>query len=284
MASSSDEYLCNGVPIDHRLKQFLPSAKRKHSLKIGKHADIIESFGNTLVRDDQTYPSSDETGFAAWLAKPDMQGGLVIALLQPAKTQVYTPDFQRGKDECSTLAYLEESLAFVNGPGGLATTSVFDAFPFITEPISSGNLSKEATDAYSTFITMLEAKQPEVVFACWRVKDLDLFFSGKGLGVTNQVESLSLSNGHVVRVVNGFHPSYTANFYPNESCFRRLFTMELCKAFCEMNTAWHEEKWMGFLRSKCRDRTHQLMKGWFCFSLDRIKLSSLQRRPEMANS
>jgi hypothetical protein len=261
MASSNDKYLCNGIPVDHRLKRFLPSAKRKHSQGVGKHADIVESFGNTMVRDDKTYPSKNEASFAAWLAKPDMQGSLVIALLQPAKTQIYTPDFQWVKDECPTLAYLEESLAFVNGPGGLATTSVFDAFPFITEPISSEALSKEATDAYNTFLAMLEAKKPEVVFACWRVKGQNLFFSGKGLGSADQVERLRLSNGHVVRVVNGFHPSYTANFCPNESCFRRLFTMELCKAFCELNTAWQEDKWMDILRRKCRDRTRQIMDG-----------------------
>ena len=74
--------------------------------------------------------------------------GVEIALLQPAKTQIYTEDVQWVKDECPTLAYLEESLASVNGPRRLATTSVFDAFPFITEPISSEGLSKEATDAY----------------------------------------------------------------------------------------------------------------------------------------
>ncbi|KAI4153415.1 MAG: hypothetical protein LQ340_002329, partial [Diploschistes diacapsis] len=213
-----------------------------------------------MVRDDQTYPSKNEADFAAWLAKPDMQGGLVIALLQPAKTQVYTTDFQGVKDECPTLAYLEEALAFVSGPGGLVTTSVFDAFPFITEPISSEGLSKEAINAYNTFLDMLEAKKPEVVFACWRVNGQDLLFSGKGLGRSTQVESLRLSNGHVVRVVNGFHPSYTANFCANESCFRRLFTMELCKAFCELNTAWQEDKWMDILRWKCQGRARQLIK------------------------
>lgn len=65
MASSNDKYLCNGVPVDHRLKRFLPSAKVKHAQGIGKHADIIESFGNTMVRDDETYPSPNEAGFAA---------------------------------------------------------------------------------------------------------------------------------------------------------------------------------------------------------------------------
>lgn len=142
--------------------------------------------------------------------------------------------------------------------------SVFDAFPFITEQISSKELSNEAKRAYDTFISMVEAKKPEVLFACWRIHGQDdLSFSGKGPGKTNQVHSLRFPNGHVVRVVNGFHPSYVANYCPNESCFRRLFAMELCKALCEVNTAWQEDGWMNDLRKTCRERTLQLMKGLF---------------------
>ncbi|RYO81428.1 hypothetical protein DL764_009768 [Monosporascus ibericus] len=261
MASPNDRHLCNGIPVDHRLKRFLPSAKQKHSHGVGKHAEIIETFGNTMVRDNRTTPTKHEAGFAAWLAKPDMTGGLVIALQQPAKSQVFTADVEWVRDECDTLAYLDKSLAFVNGPGGLKTTSVFDAFPFITEQISSKELSNEAKRAYNTFISMVEAKEPEVLFACWRIHGQDdLSFSGKGPGKTNQVHSLTLPNGHVVRVVNGFHPSYVANYCPNESCFRRLFAMELCKALCELNTAWQEDNWMDDLRRTCRERTLQLMK------------------------
>ncbi|RYP91099.1 hypothetical protein DL770_002803 [Monosporascus sp. CRB-9-2] len=261
MASPNDRHLCNGIPVDHRLKRFLSSAKQKHSHGVGKHADIIEAFGNTMVRDNKTTPTKHEAGFAAWLAKPDMTGGLVVALQQPAKSQVFTADVEWVRDECDTLAYLDKSLAFVNGPGGLETTSVFDAFPFITEQISSKELSSEAKRAYNTFISMVEAKKPEVLFACWRIHGQDdLSFSGKGPGKTNQVHSLRFPNGHVVRVVNGFHPSYVANYCPNESCFRRLFAMELCKALCELNTAWQEDDWMDDLRRTCRERTLQLMK------------------------
>ena len=264
MASPNDRHLCNGIPVDHRLKRFLPSAKQKHSYGVGKHADIIETFGNTMVRDNRTTPTKHEAGFAAWLAKPDITGGLVIALQQPAKSQVFTADVEWVRDECDTLAYLDKSLTFVNGPGGLKTTSVFDAFPFITEQISSKELSNEATRAYNTFISMVEAKKPEVLFACWRIHGQDdLSFSGKGPGKTNKVHSLEFPNGHVVRVVNGFHPSYVANYCPNESCFRRLFAMELCKALCELNTAWQEDGWMNDLRRSCRERTLQLMKGSF---------------------
>ncbi|KAH8693600.1 hypothetical protein BGW36DRAFT_301445 [Talaromyces proteolyticus] len=214
-----------------------------------------------MVRDNRTTPTKHEAGFAAWLAKPDMTGGLVIALQQPAKSQVFTADVEWVRDESATLAYLDKSLAFVNDSGGLKTTSVFDAFPFITEQISSKELSNEAERAYNTFISMLEAKKPEVLFACWRIHGQDdLSFSGKGLGNTNQVHNLPLPNGHVVRVVNGFHPSYVANYCPNESCFRRLFAMELCKALCELNTAWQEDDWMDDVRRTCRKRTRQLME------------------------
>ncbi|KAH6691140.1 hypothetical protein BKA61DRAFT_684294 [Leptodontidium sp. MPI-SDFR-AT-0119] len=261
MASPNDGHLCNGIPVDHRLKCFLASAKQKHSHGVGKHADIIETFGNTMFRDNGTTPTKHEVGFAAWLAKPDITGGLVIALQQPAKSQVFTANVEWVRDECNTLAYLDKSLAFINGPGGLKTTSVFDAFPFITEQISSKELSNEAKLAYNTFLSMVEAKKPEVLFACWRIHGQDgLSFSGKGPGKTNQVHSLRFPNGHVVRVVNGFHPSYIANYCPNESCFRRLFDMELCKALCELNTTWQEEDWMNDLRRTCQERTLQLMK------------------------
>lgn len=264
MASSNGAHLCNGIPVDHRLKRFLLSAKQKHSHGVGKHADIIETFGNTMIRDNGTTPSKHEAGFASWLAKPDLTGGLVIALQQPTKSQVFTTDVEKIQDECETLAYLDKSLAFMNGPGGLKTTSVFDAFPFITEKISSKELSIEAKLAYNTFLSMIEAKKPEVLFACWRIHGQDgPSFSGTGLGKTNQVRGLRLPDGHVVRVVNGFHPSYIANYCPNESCFRRLFIVELCKALCELNTAWQEDDWMNDLRRTCREKTLQLMKGSF---------------------
>ncbi|EED24101.1 hypothetical protein TSTA_074800 [Talaromyces stipitatus ATCC 10500] len=214
-----------------------------------------------MVRDNRTTPSKQEVGFAAWLAKPDMTGGLVIALQQPAKSQVFTADVEWVRDQCDTLAYLDKSLTFLNGPGGLTTTSVFDAFPFITKQISSNELSHESKHAYNTFLSMVEAKRPEVLFACWQVRDRDdLSFSGKGVGKTSFIHSLRCLNGHVVRVVNGFHPSYVANYCPNESCFRRLFAVELCKALCELHTAWQEDNWMNDLREKCRKRTLQLMR------------------------
>ncbi|KAH8748785.1 hypothetical protein BGZ57DRAFT_935194 [Hyaloscypha finlandica] len=109
MASLNDRYLCNGIPVDHRLKRFLPNAKQKHANRVGKHADIIETFGNTLVRNNRTTPTKHEASFVAWLAKPDITGGLVIALQQPAKSQVFTTDVEWVRDECDTLAWTSRS-------------------------------------------------------------------------------------------------------------------------------------------------------------------------------
>jgi hypothetical protein len=269
MAQSQDQVLCNGIPIDHRLARFLQNAKQTHSVGVGKHAEIVENFGNTMVRDDRSYPCKNEAGFAAWLAKPDMQGGLVVALLQPAKNQIYTSNVQWVKGQCATLAYLEESIAFVTGRNGLATTSVFDAFPFITKEISPEKpLSNEALNSHDKYIDMLEAKKPDVVFACWQARARRLQFSGKGIGAINEVQHMALPSSHFIRVVNGFHPSYAANYHPNESSFRRLFTVELCKAFCELNQAWEEEPWMGILRSRCRRLTSELMTGQFYYALN----------------
>ena len=262
MASSNDSDLWNDIPVDHRLKRFLPLAQQKHFHEVGEHVEFIEKLGNDMVRDDGSTPTKHETAFAAWLAKPDMTGGLAIALQQPAKSQIFTADVRQVKDECKSLAYLDRALAFLNGPAGVGTTSVFDAFPFITEQISSGELTIEATRAYDTFLSMLEAKRPKILFACWRIYGRkDSRFSGQGPGKTDVVKQVQLSNGHIVRVVNGLHPSYIANFFPNESCFRKLFALELCKAFCELNTAWQEESWMADLRKTCRERASQLRTG-----------------------
>jgi hypothetical protein len=71
---------------------------------------------------------------------------------------------------------------------------------------------------------MLEAKKPEVVFACWRVKDLDLRFSGKGLGRADQVERLTLSNG------NGLWRDQKIKHRPTDSLFLVKEAMELGSA------------------------------------------------------
>lgn len=263
MAHPIDTSLCNGIPVDHRLQKFLASARQQHFQSVGNHANIIETFGDDLTRDDGSTPSRHEVDFASWLAKPDMTGGLVIALLQPAKSQVYTADVHWVKDQCASLAYLHDSLSFLDGSGGLIMTSVFDAFPFTTKHLPGSNpLPADVVSAYNTFLWMIEAKKPKIVFTCWRLPGQDgLFFSGKGLGQTDHTYDIALRSGHVVRVVNGFHPSYAANFHSNESCFRKLFSMELCKALCELNGAWREEVWMSDLRNTCRAKSTRLMRG-----------------------
>ncbi|KAL2074839.1 hypothetical protein VTL71DRAFT_8618 [Oculimacula yallundae] len=242
MASSNVGSLCNGVPVDHRLKKYLSNAKQKHSHGVGKHADIIETFGNTMIRDNGTTPSNHESSFASWLAKPDMTGGLVIALQQPTKSQVFTTDMEWVQGECETLTYLDKSLAFLNGPGGLKTTSVFDAFPFITEKISSKELSSEAKLAYNTFLSMVEAKKPEVLFACWRIHGQDgLSCSGIGLEKGQDGEQLNTEPGRELRRTRADntakkYKAYTKSFDNGLKSLKQIFDHMVSSAYTSQSS------------------------------------------------
>lgn len=213
--------MSNGIPIDHRLQSLLPGADLPPPQAVGKHARIAGDYGHKMIRDDGSRPSRTEAEFAAWLAEPHTQGGVVIALLQPAKSQVYTADFPSVNSQCPTLAYLQSAVCSIAGPEGWSSTSVFDAFPFITEPVNSA----------------------------------------RRIGRQHPSNRLTYADGHEVRVVNGFHPSYVANYNPNESRFRRLFSLELCKAFGEAVGRWEEAAWMDTLRDRCRDKAKLLMHG-----------------------
>jgi hypothetical protein len=263
MTSAHYERLCNGVPVDHRLASFLQRVRLTQTNVYASHADLVEDFASLILRENHTQPTEEEVQFAKWMAKPDNQGGVLIALMQPAQYQTYyTEDHYRTMNECASLAYLNETINFIIGSGGINTVSVFDAFPYITNKIKDNEgLSHSADLAYKTFLNMVEIKKPAVVFGGWNTKAInDPFYASTGVGTQNEPTHVQFPDGHRITVVNGFHPSYAANFIPYESCFRRLFTLELTKAFGEANNSWSEQPWMSALREKCQRRVKQLIE------------------------
>jgi hypothetical protein len=272
MSLSSTDSLCNGIPVDHRLLSFLkntrslPNGVVGRDARYGGHTDIIRNFGNNPEFENGTSPHGDEIGFATWLANPDTKGGVVFALLQPAKSQVYTKNYEQVKNECASLAYLDDTIKFVTGSEGLNGTSVFDAFPYVTQAIvRNQELTNDAQNAYNTFCSMLDAKRPTVLFGGWKSdSNVPLLFSHQGIGTPDPVERIPLPSGETVTFVNGFHPSYVANYHPDESCFRKLFTLQVVKTFCKFSGSWKEEQWMERLRSRCKERARELIaKGKF---------------------
>jgi hypothetical protein len=264
MAASHEDRLCNGIPVDHRLIPFLQRIRLTQTNLYANHAHKVEEYGSSMLREDYSRPTKEEIEFTKWMAKPDNQGGVLIAIKQPAISQrYYAEDHYRTMDECASLAYLNEAINFIVGTGGISTVSVFDAFPYITKIVKDREkLSSSANSAYTTFLHMVELKRPAVVFGGWNMREttVEPYYSSTGVGAENMHSQIELSDGYRINVVNGFHPRYAANFIPYESCFRRLFTLELTKAFSIANNSWSEQPWMSGLRAKCKRRVKELIE------------------------
>ena len=255
---------CFGMPVDHRLKPLLSSQPQKPSrIALGSHQSTLEQYGRESDRSESRSPASSENGirFARWLAGPMQQGGLVIALSQPAPTQRYTADCENVKNECATLYWLDDILRLI-GCSSLQKTSCFDAFPFCLKRPRHKECPPEMRNAYEIFLQMICQKEPDVILCAWQPPKGfgEAQYCSKGIGVTNETETVMVS-GRPIKLVNAFHPSYAINFYPNESCFRQLFLLETAKAFGELDGRWVEEPWMLTLRACCQQRASDLAKG-----------------------
>lgn len=255
---------CFGIPVDHRLKPLLSSQPQKPSwIALGSHQSTLEQYGCEIDQSESCSPASTRDGirFAKWLAGPMQQGGLLVALLQPARTQRYTGDCENDKDECATLYWPHEILRLVGG-SSLWKTSSFDAFPFCLNWPRNKECPPEMRNAYGIFQQMIRQKKPDVILCAWqRPKGFgEAQYCSKGIGATNETETIMVC-GRPIKLVNAFHPSYAINFHPNESCFRHLFLLETAKAFAELDSRWEEEPWMHSLRACCQQRASELAKG-----------------------
>lgn len=141
----------------------------------------------------------------------------------------------------------------------LDEVSVFDAFPFIAEEKLQRE-NKEHTLSHDTFQNMIQQKQPQVVLCCWQIPTSSASHIGmlvKSDGIGRQWPSKSILIGEqwsVIRV-NSFHPSFSINRNPSESCFRELFILEFAKALGHWSGGWGGEKdWMAELRSSCLEK------------------------------
>lgn len=263
---------CFNVPIDHRLKPLLSSQPQKSSKTgLGSHLTTLERHGRGISRPT----SENEIKFGQWLARPMGQGGLVVALLQPAPHQQYTSNIENVKNECVTLYWLDSILQVI-GHSTLEKTSCFDAFPFCLEKASNRNCPLEMRHAYEVFLRMIRQKKPDVILGAWQAPKGfgEVQCCSKGVGATDETETIVVG-GSPIKLVNAFHPSYAINYHPNESCFRQLFILETAKAFGELNGRWLEEGWMRSLRASCRQRATDLAKGAVSTSSPFLNISSL---------
>jgi hypothetical protein len=253
MAAPQLPGLCLGIPIDHRLEPLLGTGltAANPSVGLGGHARAIESYGRRL----QTYRedvSDDEVKFAKWLAMPETKGGVVIVLLQPAEHQRYFSNHHQTVEDCNTLAAVSEVCRAVTGYG-LEQISCFDAFPFHKMPVSKAlNEYEESLDeAYDKFLHMIQQKQPDVVFCCYRSPHTTKYREFQCIGIGRTRDYPVTFRGQRYTCVNGFHLSYALNHLEDRSALRTLFILEAVQAFRRANGTWIESSWMAAVRKNC---------------------------------
>ena len=261
----TEDLRCLQMPVDHRLRPLLhPDLLLPDpDPRLGKHVTFLEQYGLALQSKDQSL-SPAEIQFAKSLAMPETKGGVVIVLRQPAPNQQYdSRDFGRIIQECETLKAIDDVLRAIIG-SSLKETSCFDAFPFQKVPIptSSETGYSEYDEAYSVYKEMIQEKQPHVVLCCYKSPDKTKFklLYSIGVGMTREFP-VKLKVGSCI-AVNGFHPSYAVNYNRTESCFRTLYMLEMLKAH-RINQNWTDQEWMNQLRTFCRGRVNDLMRGKF---------------------
>jgi hypothetical protein len=244
--------LCLGIPIDHRLEPlFGPEITATDPfVGPGDHARVVESYGHYLQKRGEDI-SVNEVKFAKWLAEPETKGGVVIVLQQPAKYQRYFSDYRQTVKDCDTLDAVDNVCRAVTGCG-LEKISCFDAFPFHKIPVSKSldQYEEQLDEAYAKFLDMIQQKQPDVVFCCYRSPHPTKYKDFQCIGIGSTHDQVTV-RGQRYTCVNGFHPSYALNYLEDKSALRSLFIIEATQAFRRVNGTWTESTWMTDVRENC---------------------------------
>jgi hypothetical protein len=253
MPDSSPLDLCMGIPLHHQQKLLLDTTfDLTHSItSIGNHVHEVQNYGQRrqTARGDVSY---NEIEFTKWLASPDTKDGVLFVLLQPAEYQAYYEDHQWSAKDCITLNAVDEVCRAITGKG-LENTSCFDAFPYQKVPVRKclEDSEDELDEAYAIFLKMVEEKQPDIIFCCYRSPHRTKFKEFESVGVGRTRNQPVIFRGHEYTCVNGFHPSYAMNYLSDRSILRKLFIAEATQAFYRANESWIEPPWIKKLRLDC---------------------------------
>ncbi|KAJ6126984.1 hypothetical protein N7523_002596 [Penicillium sp. IBT 18751x] len=256
---------CLNIPIDHRLRWIIREAPSMGSSETSsEHVHLLHDFGTSLEVDGDDYPLED-LSFALEMARPESQGGVLIALLQPHSKQDNSNGFLAGKRNCETLKGISDLVTAVNNAkAGFDDISVFDAIPLIDEAATGAEISRVIANAHEVFANMVIAKKPEVVICCFQAESKNTLVQklrSRGVGKSFDDEKSipeSIEPGLSFMRVNAFHPSYAINRFPIFCCLRRLLILEFTKAFALLRNQWTEEPWMESLRNECRNAARHI--------------------------
>jgi len=251
---------CLGIPADHRLRRLVSPVETTARPDRSEHIRILNNFGKTLAYLQQDGSSNSirpsELDFGLELARPETTGGVVIVLQHPAPSQTYQDGYSAEEKKCATLTAVKDLIIFATaGSMDMDSVTVLDSMPYMDTDFDPRN--ELHNESQKVFIQAMKAILPDVVVSCFST-ETDIKFMKLlrhwGVGVESDTKSLRISGtNHDFLKVNAFHPSYAINYFPHESCFRRLLMLQFAKAFGRYSGKWTEEPFMNGLRKTARD-------------------------------
>ena len=249
------------IAIDHRIRQwFGPVPRLTHGTSRGTHVDLIKELGYDL-----DLVNENEIRVTAQLMGPSSTGGITVVLQQPRQGHPFEYGIQAVIEECITFATLQESFAAAS----CATldivndVSIIDLLPYITEEVMDEIDDKSIQNIFETVVDIVLCKRPKVVFCVGKIPmDIPKGEARKleSIGVAKTFRNPSAtvwddSGEMMVRLqrVNGFHPSFAMNYFPEHSCLRQLFLLETAQTCARQRGDWEEEHWMIEFRTSCKE-------------------------------
>lgn len=257
-STSSPTEVCLGVAVDHRIRSLFKPIRIQTQVRMqGNHAGarLLERLAGG--RTDR-YIAKDEIDITLELFGPQATGGITVVFQQPWRFHLYSKGIEAVIDACPTFFVIDEAFSAVScGTISIvsSTLSIIDSLPYVRPQDKLSSWDKLEIRKVASEIIF--KKDPDVVLCMWRqandneISRMMSEFRSLGIGCDFNQPKLCLRPGSVTERVNSFHPSFTINFNPYDSCFRQLLLLNVAKACRIYEGTWREEDWMGSLKKRC---------------------------------
>ncbi|KAI8955730.1 hypothetical protein F4801DRAFT_600926 [Xylaria longipes] len=250
---TSPPITCLDVAIDHRIRRLCKPTWAEGFPEPSAHLSVLQQYGSRQGCD------TDEIKVTSQLAGPAITGGILVTLQQPRDNYSFKAGFGGVVEECKTLTALDQlfSTALCGTLNVREHVFLVDLLLFTPQrphtilsgiwlPYEERNLRRGVANQ----------EKSAIKGELWKLESI-------GVGRPDLVDTVRFrGNGReLVQMskVNGFHPSYAVNYYPEHINLKQLLLLNVVKTCGIYRGDWEkEEMWMNSLRTECRELTSRL--------------------------
>ncbi|RYC59315.1 hypothetical protein CHU98_g6882 [Xylaria longipes] len=244
---TSPPITCLDVAIDHRIRRLCKPTWAEGFPEPSAHLSVLQQYGSRQGCD------TDEIKVTSQLAGPAITGGILVTLQQPRDNYSFKAGFGGVVEECKTLTALDQLFSTALYVFEAARLTICAKRPDVVLcagkiwlPYEERNLRRGVANQ----------EKSAIKGELWKLESI-------GVGRPDLVDTVRFrGNGReLVQMskVNGFHPSYAVNYYPEHINLKQLLLLNVVKTCGIYRGDWEkEEMWMNSLRTECRELTSRL--------------------------